>query len=312
MTLKQLRYLIAIVEAGSFSAAARNAHIAQPALSRQIILLEEELGMQLLKRLHDGVTLTDAGQRLYDIACSIVQSVDSLKDELASSQNNPKGQVSIMIPVTTSAWLIPNILVQAREKFPGIELKIRDGFSLEAGQAIVTSQVDFAIIPNAEELEHVYAEPVFSEQLYWVGQRPTADAYDTITLAQVAASSLAMPPRNSSYLRRRVEQAAMQAGVELNIVYEQHTVQGLGSLVRSGLAATICNWPAAKECAPCPPLVIVEPRLHRTISIAHSVYKPLSFAASCIRDLVRDILIEAVRSGDWSGQLITPSQSNNT
>ena len=60
MTLKQLRYLIAIAEAGSFSSAARRAYIAQPALSRQINLLESELELQLLERVHDGVNLTDA------------------------------------------------------------------------------------------------------------------------------------------------------------------------------------------------------------------------------------------------------------
>lgn len=83
MTFKQLRYLIAIAEAGSFSAAARRAYIAQPALSRQISLLEGELEMQLLERQHDGVALTDAGRRLYEVARSVVQKLDSVKDELA-------------------------------------------------------------------------------------------------------------------------------------------------------------------------------------------------------------------------------------
>ena len=103
MTLKQLRYLIAIAEAGSFSAAARRAYIAQPALSRQISLLESELEMQLLERQHDGVALTDAGRRLYEVSRSVVQKLDSVKDELASTRGNPIGHVSISIPATVSA-----------------------------------------------------------------------------------------------------------------------------------------------------------------------------------------------------------------
>jgi len=100
MTLKQLRYLIAIAEAGSFSNAARRAFIAQPALSRQIGLLESELDMQLLARQHDGIELTDAGRQLYEVARSVIQKLDSVKDELKSSQGNPMGHVSISIPAT--------------------------------------------------------------------------------------------------------------------------------------------------------------------------------------------------------------------
>lgn len=306
ITLKQLRYLIAIVEAGSFSAAARIACIAQPALSRQIGLLENELGVSLLERFHDGVGLTDAGQRLYDTARTILQTVDSLKDELKSTPNNPKGQVLITIPVTASALLLPLIVIQAREKFPAIELKVCDGLSEASSQAVIMGQVDFGVLPNAEELENVYADPIFSENLYWVGQYPPPNAGETITLSQAAAGALAMPLKGESCLRRRVDQAAMQAGVELKMAYEQHTAQGISSLVRSGLAATICNWPAAKECSPYRPLLITDPHLHRTISIAHSVYKPLSIAAECIRALVYDILVEAVCSGQWRGQLIQP------
>lgn len=304
MTLKQLRYLIAIAEAGSFSGAARQAYIAQPALSRQISLLEEELEVQLLERLHDGINLTDAGRRLFEIARSVVQTVDSVKDELESTKGNPKGRVAIAIPVTASALLLPLIITRAGEKFPGIELTVRDGLSQEGGEAIELGKVDFGVVPNAEELEHVYADPVFTEELYWLGQLAVPNHSEVITLVEAAASALVMAPRSSSHLRRRAEQAAMQAGVELNVVYEQQTAQGLSSLVRSGLAATICNWPAVEEgtlqCA----RRIVEPCLQRTITIAHSTHKPLSFAASCMRDLVRSILVETVQSGRWKGELI--------
>ena len=116
MTLKQLRYLIAIAEAGSFSAAARDSYIAQPALSRQIGLLESELEMQLLERRHGGTELTDAGRRLYEIARSVIQKVDSVKDELESTRGNPKGRVAIAIPVSAASLLLPEIVTRAREK----------------------------------------------------------------------------------------------------------------------------------------------------------------------------------------------------
>lgn len=306
MTLKQLRYLIAIAEAGSFSAAARNAYIAQPALSRQIGMLEEELEMRLLQRQHDGVVLTDAGRRLYEVARSVVQKIDSVKDELVSTKGDPKGQVSIAVPVAASALLLPQIIMQAREKFPGIDLQVRDGLSSEAGQAIELGKVDFGVVPNAEELEHVRAEPVLIEELCWYGRIETATQGDTISFAEAAATPLVMGPR-LLHLRRRVEQVAMEQGIALNIRYEQHSAQGISSLVRSGLAATITSWPALEEQFHPQARRIVEPSIRRTVSIAYSVHRPLTFAASCMRDLVRNILIELAESGRWHGERVQRS-----
>lgn len=304
MTLKQLRYLIAIAEAGSFSAAARRAYIAQPALSRQIGLLESELSMQLLERQHDGVALTDAGRRLYEVARSVVQKLDSVKDELASTRGDPKGHVYISIPATASALLLPAIIAQAAEKFPNVALTVWDGLTREGGQAIELGKVDFGVVPNAEELDHVMAEPIFTEDLYWVGESADTQESSPITLVEAGATRLVMAPR-ALHLRRRIEQAAMEAGVALNVIYEQQSAPGIASLVRSGLAATICNWPPLDELYESTAArLIVEPRITRTVSIAYSVHKPLSFAASCMRDLVRSILLDAVHTGRWRGSLI--------
>ncbi|ERH48862.1 LysR family transcriptional regulator [Ectopseudomonas chengduensis] len=307
MTLKQLRYLIAIAEAGSFSAAARRAYIAQPALSRQISLLESELEMQLLERQHDGVALTDAGRRLYEVSRSVVQKLDSVKDELASTRGNPIGHVSISIPATVSALLLPEIIRRAEDKFPSINLTICDGLTREGGQSIELGKVDFGVLPNAEELEHVIAEPIFTEDLYWVGPGSSAESGTPISLAQAASTRLVMAPK-ALHLRRRIEQAAMEAGVALNVVFEQQSAPGIASLVRHGLAATICNWPPLAELFESTAArLIVEPRITRTVSIAHSAHRPLSFAASCMRDLVRGLLLEMVSDGRWRGSLIERS-----
>jgi LysR family nitrogen assimilation transcriptional regulator len=313
MTLKQLRYLIAIAEAGSFSNAARRAFIAQPALSRQIGLLESELEMQLLARQHDGIELTDAGRQLYEVARSVIQKLDSVKDELKSSRGNPMGHVAISIPATASALLLPTIITQAQAKFPGIKLTIWDGLSREGGQAIELGKVDFGVVPNAEELEHVIAEPVFTEDLYWVGTPALEADNSPITLTEAAATRLVMPPR-ALHLRRRIEQAAMETGVTLDSSYEQQSAPGISSLVRAGLAATISNWPPLTELLePISARLIVEPRITRTISLAYSQHKPLSFAATCMRDLVRSLLVESVVNNRWKGSLIerVPEESLN-
>ena len=129
------------------------------------------------------------------------------------------------------------------------------------------------MVPNAEELDHVEAEPIFTEALYWVGAS-APDAPDTITLAEATATRLVLPPR-ALHLRRRIEQAAMEAGVPLSAAYEQQSAPGIASLVRAGLAATISNWPPLSELLePTAARRIVEPRINRTIALAHSRHKP--------------------------------------
>lgn len=216
--------------------------------------------------------------------------------------------MAIAIPVTASALLLPLIITRANEKFPGIELTVRDGLSQEGGEAIELGKVDFGLVPNAEELEHVHAEPIFTEELYWLSVQAPSCTDESITLAKALSQTLVMAPRASSHLRRRVEQAALEAGLELKVQYEQQTAQGVSSLVRSGLAATIGNWPAVEDNPQQLARRIVEPSVRRTLSIAYSTHKPLTFAASCIRDLVRALLVEVVQSGRWKGELIERAQ----
>jgi LysR family nitrogen assimilation transcriptional regulator len=73
ISLRQLHYLVAVADAGSFSAAAHRTHVAQPALSRQIAMLEDQIGLRLLHRSRKGVTLTDGGIRLYTLARSVLE-----------------------------------------------------------------------------------------------------------------------------------------------------------------------------------------------------------------------------------------------
>jgi len=226
-----------------------------------------------------------------------------VKDELKSSRGDPKGHVAISIPATAADLLLPEIVRRAEQRFPGVTLTVWDGLSREGGQAIELGKVDFGVVPNAEELEHVEAEPIFTEALYWVGASAPGTP-DTITLAEAAATRLVLPPR-TLHLRRRIEQAAMEAAVPLAAAYEQQSAPGIASLVRAGLAATISNWPPLSILLePTTARRIVEPRISRTIALAHSQHKPLSFAAGCLRDLVRSVLIDLVNSGRWRGELI--------
>ena len=106
MHYRHLYYFVRIVEAGSFSQAARTIHVAQPALSQQIAELEASLGVPLLQRSARGVKPTAAGQKFYDEASSILRKYENLPGLVRSNSGRVDGQVSLGMPASLSTTLV--------------------------------------------------------------------------------------------------------------------------------------------------------------------------------------------------------------
>jgi LysR family nitrogen assimilation transcriptional regulator len=293
ISLRQLHYLVAVADAGSFSAAAAQTHVVQPALSRQIAMLEAEIGLRLLDRSRKGVTLTEGGVRLYNLARSMLERLGSIKTELRASEKRPAGVVNIALPPSVASMLVPRVVRELEVRYPDI---IR---SLEA------ALLDFGLVPTAAELVDVEYEPLVRESLLLVQRRVASRKVPaTITFGRVAALSLILPPR-TFHTRRVIDEAAHAARLRLNIAYQQQSVTTIMGLVRDGLGATITNSPAVQQFWPSGAVSarrIVRPEITRTVSLARHARRPLSFAAQAVYDLVKRCAMEAVRDGRWQGK----------
>ena len=120
MKLRQLRYFVTIVDAGSFSRAAQVAHVAQPALSQQIADLEEQLGVTLLQRSARGVNATAAGQRLYVEASAILRRVERLPDVVRGHGEEVEGCVSIGMAFPLASQFAGPIMAACRVALPKV------------------------------------------------------------------------------------------------------------------------------------------------------------------------------------------------
>src|SRR5690349_5012181 len=98
MDLRRLRYFLSVAEAAGLSGAAAKANISQPALSRQMQILEAELGVRLFERLPRGIRLTDAGVRLQQRATALLRQADELRGELRATALEPVGDVVFAVP----------------------------------------------------------------------------------------------------------------------------------------------------------------------------------------------------------------------
>lgn len=304
ISLRQLHYLVAVADAGSFSAAADQTHVAQPALSRQIAALEAQVGLRLLNRSRKGVALTDGGVRLYTLARSTLERLGSVQAELRASEQKPTGPVTIALPISLASMLMPNVVREIETHYPEIVLQIDDRLSPENQHSLETASIDFGIVPAADQLVDVDYEPLVRESLLLVERASTRRRVpSTIAFDQAAKRKLILPPR-SFHIRRTIDDVARVERCELNVAYEPKSIATIMSLVRAGLGGTITSSIATDQFwLPGEAAVrrIVQPELTRNISLAWPRRRPLSCAAKAVYDVFKGCAMEAVKEGRWQG-----------
>lgn len=148
MTLQQLRYLVAIARAGSFSAAARQLFVTQPTLSQQITALEKELGVRLIERGHQSARLTAFGERAIHFAEAILMNESALIRESQAFRHISRVRVgSIHAALTT---LLPEAMLIFRKEHPDAQILIEEGGSLELAKAVASGRLDFGVVAGIE------------------------------------------------------------------------------------------------------------------------------------------------------------------
>src|SRR5579864_9193566 len=145
MDLRQLRYFVGIVQAGSLSRAADQLHVAQSAISHHLASLESEVGRQLVTRGPKGILLTEAGGVLYRHAEAILRHVEVAREEALNALNVPSGRVSIGLPVALASVLATELFVRVRNVYPQIMLHLVDGNSAVLRERLDNGRLDMSV-----------------------------------------------------------------------------------------------------------------------------------------------------------------------
>lgn len=162
---REIQYLLTICEEKSISAAARKLYISQPALSKMITKLEEEIGASLFIRESGGVYLTNEG-KIYIDGCLKVKGIyDSVQSEIADLQDDKKGKITLGISSRTSSFILPPVLEAFKQAYPLVELSLVEENIAELEQLAITGQVDLALTyyntnPNLE-YKFLAKDPVY-------------------------------------------------------------------------------------------------------------------------------------------------------
>ena len=158
MKLHQLRYLAAVAQSGlNITAAADKLHTSQPGVSKQIKLLEDELGFQIFVR--DGRTLTrvtPAGQQVIDRAIRILREVQNIKRLSDDFKDEARGALSIATTHTQARYILPEVIRQFRETYPEVRLHLHQGTSEQLAEMAALDRVDFVIATGSQSLFEGY------------------------------------------------------------------------------------------------------------------------------------------------------------
>jgi LysR family nitrogen assimilation transcriptional regulator len=292
MQYRQLYYFVKIVEAGSFSQAARTIHVAQPALSQQIAELEAALGVPLLQRSARGVRPTVAGERLYEGASAILRKLENLPSVVRSSTGEVEGLVGVGMPASLSTTLVGPFIEACKAALPRVTLKFIDGDSEFLREEVEKSRLDLALAYEDEFFPVVLRQPLFRQNHYLVSSRRAAPATGpTVTLADVAKIPLVLPGALNAR-RIVIDRTFAEAGLSLNLSAEAVTVSSELSAVRSGTASTIFNlgdmsgFSLNDFAEP----ILIEPTFYLTCCIIWSSEFPLTLAAENVKKLLVEFL----------------------
>jgi len=161
MDIKQLTYFITIVEEGTITHAASKLHMAQPPLSTQLKLLEEELGTKLLERGARKIKLTDAGEILYKRAKHIVEITNSTAKEIEEFRKGIQGTLRLGTISSSGTVLLSNRIIDFNKKYPNIKFEIHEGNTYELIEKINSGIIEVGIVRtpfNSQNLECLFLE----------------------------------------------------------------------------------------------------------------------------------------------------------
>lgn len=244
MDLRQLEVVRAVADTGSFTAAARRLHVSQSAVSRQVLLLEEELREPLFLRLGRKVRLTDAGEALLQLSRRVLTDIRETAATIADRQAALKGTLRLGGGMTVCLHVFPDLLKEYRRKHREVEVKLTTGATPQLIERLRAGALDVALLTLPVEGADLVQERVMREELLLVTHpsHPLA-RQRRITPADLHGRPCVLFERGSS-TRRVIDEMFEREQIQPRIVMETENVEILKALTSSGMGMTIVPYQA--------------------------------------------------------------------
>jgi DNA-binding transcriptional LysR family regulator len=293
MDLRQLEIIRAIADTGSFTAAGDKLHVSQSAISRQILLLEDELGEPVFHRIGRRIRITPAGESLLQLSHRVFQDLQETVSSISDKRESLSGTMRLVGGMTVCLYVFPALLAEVRRVHPRLDLKITVG-SAERSIAMLRSGAgDLGLLTLPVEASDLVSVPVLKEELLLI-------TYPTHPLAKkkpITAADLADQPfvlfETGSITRRLVEDLFDREGIAPEIIMETENVEIIKAMVRNGLGISIIPWQAAASDVKTKQLFCSRIAGHSLVRQTGWLYPKMSRLPRTVSEVLR--VFEAVR-----------------
>lgn len=307
MDIRRLQVFLRIADEGSMNRAARVLGIAQPALSRQMRLLEEALGVTLFTRTSRGMELTEAGEQLRGSMTGPLRQLELAMQNVGSPFAQLEGGVILGMPQTTACVLAQPLLARVATVFPKVKLAMVDGETGQLVEDMLKGEIDLALVHGPLADDRLFDSPLLDEPLALVGG-PEAELFpgQPVSFAGLTRYPLVLP-RFQPGLRSMVEKTWLRLGVNIDVRLEVGSLQVTKDLIEAGQAYGVLPVSAIRRevdagrlrHAPiCDPVMTQ----HLVFAARPHLVMPRSFVAE-FGSLVRQEVARLVGSGAWPATL---------
>ncbi|KIF75058.1 LysR family transcriptional regulator [Streptomyces sp. 150FB] len=293
MEMRQLEYLVAVAEEGSFTKAAARVYVTQPCVSAQIRRLEKELGQDLLDRGGRSVQLTDVGAAALPHARAVLTAVNSLRNSVDDLTGLVRGQVAVGSVASSMSLSLPELIADFSEKYPSVEISLSEGGSDQLIADARSGRIDVAVIgvsaepPGGLDVQIIADEPLIGAVSH---DHPLARR-SSVGAEEIASHALMCLPVGSG-LRAASDAAWAAAGIKPRVAYEASDPRVLAQLAARGLGVAILPEPfVGANTEHLHPLDIQVPHLRGRLALAWRASGPISPAAVALVEYARTVLV---------------------
>jgi LysR family transcriptional regulator, nitrogen assimilation regulatory protein len=300
LEFKQLHNFCKVAEMGSLTAAAGILDVTQAALSRQLALLEAELGVGLFRRTGRGLVPTPAGARLLEHAHLILQQVAQVPLAVRGAGEGVRGTLALGLPPSLARTIVVPLVEAFQGEIPEVAMRSVDGLSANLLELVAAGKLDCAIVYNTTPTNKVLLTPLAEEALYLVsGPIEGPPLGRAVPLTDVAELPLIAAGRDNA-VHQALTMELTRLGKTPHVIHEIANLNAILDLVRKGHGYSVIPLSGVHSCIGDKQLKlhrIRRPTLQITLFVARpaEAEDPLTVAEL---DLIRNVVIEQLRQFD--------------
>jgi DNA-binding transcriptional LysR family regulator len=245
MDLRQLEIIRAIAETGSFTAAGDKLHVSQSAISRQILLLEDELGEPVFHRIGRRIRITQAGESLLQLSHRVFRDLQETVSAISDTREALRGSIGLVGGMTVCLYVFPALLAEVRRIHPNLDMRVTVGSTQRSIEMLRSGAGDLGLLTLPIEASDLVSVPQLTEELLLA----TYPSHPLASQKKIVPADLEGQPfvlfETGSITRQIVGEFFARERISPPIIMETENVEIIKAMVRSGLGISIIPWQAA-------------------------------------------------------------------